>query len=408
MPSKKYKVKRRSKPIFNTKQQGNSYLGILFMIIILLALVFVGYSVGKPIMDFINGADEVIDDNPASSVSEPEPATTPDSSESTAESEPVPETPDEPEITAPKNILFINIPDDGSSYDEYLASKIDYAIKNNYSGVCVELIAEGGIIGYNTSVVTAKEAEAVSESGIVSLKQTVSDIAAAGLTPYARISALSDNIASWYDKGLAYMIEGSDSRWLDNKLDKGGKPWISPFSDGAREYIGGLVKEISQAGFAGIFAGELEFPEMRSSDLNYIGDKVKSKERYKELIGFGEELFNSFGTAKEFYIEVNAEDIISGKAEVLSNPEELFVKTIYVNFNPQKIGRRISRPDGTEVSFDGLNDTYMLKTVFRLVNSSLDGSDLKIIPKINGCEITSDLLEALKDMGYGEENVILS
>lgn len=54
MSAKKINVKHNSKPIFKTKKQtGSSVIGIIFMLAVLAALVFVGYSVGKPVLDFL-------------------------------------------------------------------------------------------------------------------------------------------------------------------------------------------------------------------------------------------------------------------------------------------------------------------------------------------------------------------
>ena len=57
MSNKRYKVKK-DKPIFNTRKQGSSLLGIIIMVILLAALVFVGYSVGKPILEYFSGESD--------------------------------------------------------------------------------------------------------------------------------------------------------------------------------------------------------------------------------------------------------------------------------------------------------------------------------------------------------------
>ncbi len=407
---RKYKVKHNSKPMFKQKRKkGNSVLGIIFMIILPAALVFVGYSVGKPIVEFFSGERSsptaTTDASTDSSESTGTEATTTALASETTEattSEP------EPTVAVGTDIYYISYSSDTADYETYVYSGVNYAAENGYVGVCIELIAEGGAITYSSANTTATESGAVISGSISDLGNLVSTINDLGLSAYARISTLSDNIASTYDKTLAYMISGTDTRWYDDNTANGGKPWISPYSSTAAEYITDLVSEISDAGFIGLIAGEIEFPPFRSSDIrNYFADTdVASSARYEALISFAETVYNSFGSAKEFYIEVNAEDIISGDAEILTDTDSLCTSVIYVNFNPDSIGTRVSRADGTEVSFEGLNTAYLFRTVFNLVEESLEGTGVTIIPKITGCEITDDLLSAIELMGYDSSVII--
>ncbi len=411
---KKYRTRSRKKPIFSDKKPGNSAVGIIIMIIILAAMVFIGYSVGKPIVEYFSGKpadsnpddtdqqpDTVIpdeDDEPGSqqSISEPEP-----------EPDAEPESEPEPVKLPPANILYIVYPGtDGAQYDDIISSRIDYAVQNNYSGICIELVADGGAVLYNTSSELAALSEAVAPNGIANLSKIAEDIKAADLIPYARVSALSDHLASWYDKGVAYMIEGSTSRWLDNALASGGKPWLSPFEQKSRDYIAGFVAEISDAGFDGIILGEVEFPEFRKGDLDYIGDSVKSATRYKALSEFSSYVLASAGEGRQTFIEIDAADIISGKAEILKAPDEIGTKNIYVRFNPIELGTRVTKADGSVISFEGLSSAYTLKAVMQTVNEELSGSGLTAIPIICGCEIDDSMRTVIDELGLGD-NVII-
>ncbi len=388
------------------RKKGNSVLGIIFMAIILLALVFVGYSVGKPIVEFISGerttpAGSQTTEAQTSEATETE-ATTAATSETTEATTEEPE----PTVAVGTDIYYISYSSDIADFESYVYSMVEYAASNGYSGVCIELIAEGGTVTYASANTTATESGAVITGSISDLSDLVSTINELGLSAYARISTLTDNIASSYDKTLAYMITGTDTRWYDDNTANGGKPWISPFSTTATEYIESLVSEISDAGFVGLIAGEIEFPPFRKSDLKYFDSSVTSSSRYETLVSFAETVYNSFGSAKEFYIEVDAEDVISGDAEILTDTSSLCTGVIYVNFNPDNIGTRITRSDGTEVSFEGLNTAYLFRTVFNLVEEALDGTGVTVIPKITGCEITDDLLDAIELMGYSSDVII--
>ena len=413
MSQRRYKVKK-NKRIFGARKQGNSYIGIIIMVILLAALVFIGYSVGKPIVEYFSGK----------SPSEDEPDTPPAVTDAPDVTSPVTENtpPQTSEQTEPQeisdnpqaqrsDIMYINYADcAGGSYEEYILNMLNSAA--GYSGVCVELVADGGTVAYQTASELATGAGAVAANAIPNLEALASAITEAGMTPYARVSSLTDNIVAWYDKSVCYMIQGSTSRWLDDAADNGGKPWISPFSDRAKEYIGGLCSEISDAGFAGMVAAGLEFPQFRSSDLNYIGNSVKAADRYTALVSFAQYMHESFGTDKEFIIEVGAKDIIAGDAEILTDTSALVqmgVNRLLVRFDPDEIGTRISKDDGTpDISFEGLNDVYLLKTVAMHIDESLGDSGLNITFLIKGCELDAQMYDMIDEIGYEDAQVAIN
>lgn len=399
---KKRKIKK-TKPMFKKKRSAaKTVLNAALIVILLLGIAFLGYSVGKPIVQFIRGrTNSEADSQPASDTLEPEPSGT-ESSE-TDEPEPTVSEPvePEPEPEVGKRILAVNLPAEGI-YDEYLEKRIEFAAENGYYGVSVELLCDGGTVAYLTSNQLAASASAISERGITDLKAAAQKIIDAGLVPYARISALSDHLASW-DKSLCYLFENSTSTWLDNSISNGGKPWISPFSNAAKDYIGGFVGEITDAGFAGIIAGELEFPPFRNSDLNYIGETVKNPLRYEALVGFSNSLSETLGAAKIYAIEIDARDIVAGKAEILNAPDTLNCQKIYIKYDSEAIGLRLERSDGTEVSYAGLSEQDKLRVVFKTVGEALSQSGKEIIPAVSD----EALIPYLVELGYDEQEILV-
>lgn len=399
---KKRKIKK-TKPMFKKKRSAaKTVLNAALIVILLLGIAFLGYSVGKPIVQFIRGrTNSEADSQPASDTLEPEPSGT-ESSE-TDEPEPTVSEPvePEPEPEVGKRILAVNLPAEGI-YDEYLEKRIEFAAENGYYGVSVELLCDGGTVAYLTSNQLAASASAISERGITDLKAAAQKIIDAGLVPYARISALSDHLASW-DKSLCYLFENSTSTWLDNSISNGGKPWISPFSNAAKDYIGGFVGEISDAGFAGIIAGELEFPPFRNSDLNYIGETVKNPLRYEALVGFSNSLSETLGAAKIYAIEIDARDIVAGKAEILNAPDTLNCQKIYIKYDSEAIGLRLERSDGTEVSYAGLSEQDKLRVVFKTVGEALSQCGKEIIPAVSD----EALIPYLVELGYDEQEILV-
>lgn len=342
--------------------------------------------------------NEPTEPNVSDDVSDTQPTTTPDE---VATQPPVTTEP----IVIKNGILYVSFAD-GEDYLVQLERAIEKAVSQNCKGICLDIVAEGGKVMYNTQNKTAIKSEAVSETPI-DLSACVSLITDAELLPYARISALSDHIASWFDRSLCYLFEDGSSKWLDNSLANGGKPWISPFSDSAKEYISSFVTEISDAGFAGIIAGEFNFPPFRNKDLGYIGEIVKNPDRYEALIGFSNHLGDTLGSAKLYAVEVNAEDILSGECELLSDTSLLNSKTIYVKYDSSIIGDRIEKADGSVVSFEGLTEDCKIAQVYRLVNTALAESGLKIVASVKSDLPISEIFSALESIGYDVDNIIV-
>lgn len=393
---------KKSKPMFKRKRSpARTALNIILVVLLLAAIAFLGYSVGKPIMDFMNGrVDRETTANTDPSDIPDIPATTPvvttKAVTTTAVTEPEPE----PELR--KRILFIAAPSN-ESYDSVIDQNIAYASENGYSGIALELLADGGKVYFKTSSERANTWSAVSEYAINDLNATVKKISDAGLLAYARISALTDHIVSVNDKSVCYLFENSTSTWLDDSAAKGGKPWISVFSETAREYISGFVTEISSAGFAGIISGELEFPPFRRSDLGYVGAIVQSPTRYTALTEFSNCLEDALGSAKSYAVEVDAKDIIAESAEVLTDPSLLNCNTLYVKYDSAAIGERLSRADGTDVSYAGLSESDKLTVVFKSVSEALADSGKSVIPAVSD----ESLIPVLVGMGYDETSILI-
>ncbi len=195
---------------------------------------------------------------------------------------------------------------------------------NSVSGctsVAVPLKTTGGHVNYASKVSTASASGAVSSD--LSLYDIVKAVTEKGMTPVAELSTVADNIYPRTYKKSAYQFDdGYTGEWLDNKPENGGKPWLSPFSSEAQDYLCSLVDEITAAGIKSVICTDTYFPPFREKDLGYIGEIVKSENRYKGLT----DLVNRLNTAAaanggKVMLSVSATDIFSSSSEVF-RPEE--------------------------------------------------------------------------------------
>ena len=277
------KRKHYRKPASTAKKVMSWVLVILIMAV----LVFVGYSVCDPVLNFIKSWKErgniEIEDiiPPVTSASSENEETL--SSETTVSSEvqsSVTEAPDEQGYSAAV------ISGESLVSDASLNAAVKKVKDAGCNAAVLEFKAEGGAIYYKTASETAALSTDAVKSDITAA-QIIGTFRSQGITPIVKLNLLYDNNRYDYPDGTrvcSYKFASDNSNWLDNKPSSGGKPWISPFDKDTQEYIAFLADEIYGAGCEIIICDGVVFPPFHNSDLNYIGDIVKSADRYKTLI----------------------------------------------------------------------------------------------------------------------------
>ncbi|MFA5658085.1 MAG: putative glycoside hydrolase [Oscillospiraceae bacterium] len=365
-------------------------LSFLLFILIISVLVFLGYSAGKPIKEyFLNRGSR---DSEQSSGWTPPETTTSLTTETTTQPKP------EPEPTV--EFLSYRLPVEALSDEATLLSQLSEAKSNGYTGVVVTLKADGGAIYYSTENEKAKTALAV--SGTMSVSQIANAIKDEGLTAIAEISVLKDHITTYVYKDLSYVFADGVSMWIDNKLSKGGKPWMSPFSENSRQYISDITAEITAGGFDYIIASDLIFPPFRNSDLEYIGDIVKDENRHTSLTSMAHVVQSQVeASGGQMFIEVSASEAFSGAAEIF-HPEELSGIGFAVLLDFEGMGNGITLEDSSYLDLNGLS--VYEKTRIVLIKLSELSSPNMLIPLIEKASLSdedlSEAMRAFNDLGY--------
>ncbi len=385
------------------KRKAQRVLKVFLGLIVIAALVFLGYCVARPVFEYLS------DRNETSSAEDTAPWTPPKAPEE--------EDPAEDEDIADDNEAEQNEKEqqDGNrsaGFSAYrlpvsalgsaaaLNEELSNAKEGGYTAVMAVLKDKGGKIYYKTASDLAKSDE-TAIVGDMYAGQICSMIRAAGFIPIAEINILEDNNRYGMNRDGSYHIASDNSAWLDNSPANGGKPWLSPFDEKTISYAGYLSDEVSLSGFDYVIFSGLVFPDFRNSDLNYIGDIVRSADRYKALINIGNvsaEASSANGSVP--IVMISAGDILSGKAEVF-RPSELSAETIAVSYAPSEIeGTAIIA--GQETALADLAPYERAKLVFEEI-SRLAGNDKTIIPLIKRSELgqadLNDIISAAIDSG---------
>lgn len=401
-------MERRGRKIYRTragnrKRRTQKFFKALFMIIILALMVFVGYSVAKPVYKYFSersGKDSAEETVPWT------PPVMPDDTDGTGnETADVPEeSADAPEDNGENRKLDFSayqLPETALISDSDLRNALESAKGSGYTAVVVTMKAEGGKIYYKTSSQMALSADGAVAGGMYA-GQISSMIKNAGFTPIAKINLLEDH--NWYGeyKTGAYRFEGSTSTWLDDSAANGGKPWLSPFDTDTQSYAAYLANEVSSAGFDYVIFDGIVFPPFRNSDLNYVGAIVKDPSKYKTLISIADiSAKTAEANGSSVMVTASAGEIIGGKSD-LFKPAELTVKTVSVEYFPNGL-ENTALINGEEIALSELTAYDRAKTVFTEIKR-LAGDEITIVPALKQSDFSqadfSETISAFMDLGF--------
>ena len=380
------------------KKRNRKILKVILIIILLAALVFLGYSVAKPIHNYIISKT-------GENVSEDEVWTPPVLEEESIEETEAEETevttqPAEEEIK-PKTDTFsaYQLPVEALASTETLMNALHTAKEIGYTAVSVPLKAEGGKMYY----ITSSEMAMSSENAVVGTMyagQIASIIKNEGFISIAYVNLLEDNNRYGENRKGSYRTT-DDSTWLDNAPSKGGKPWLSPFDTDAQAFVQTISNEVAGANFDHIIFDGLDFPNFRNSDKAYIGEIVQSETRYKALVNVAEIAAETAAANNiNSILTVSAADILAGTEEVFK-PDELSYTTIAVEYFPAEIANT-AVINGEETALSELpanNKTYVIFSEIQ----RLAGTDVTIVPVLRQSDFSqadfNETITAVRSLG---------
>ncbi len=243
--AKKYKIKRNQK-IYSRSPRRASIIKWVCVAVICLLVAFAGYSIAPVVIDFFSG-------NFAPAPSETSSGSQ-SVSDSSSSSEPQQQT---GSLTSIGTGNLSALASDPAGLASTLAGQGRTAALFTVKG-------EDGMVLYATASQEAQAAEAVAE-GAVSLSGAAETLSAGGVMPIAGLSAFLDpqGARKMTDACVKYQSGGvaTETTWLDNYANQGGKPWLNPYSQRANSYIASLVGELADLGFEAVLVDHLQFPD---------------------------------------------------------------------------------------------------------------------------------------------------
>ena len=339
------KIKRSKVNLYNKrKSKKKQVLTIVITVVAACALGVLGFGLGKPLLEYFSGKSNISDNSSAWAPSESEESSSEASLESSSEtsSEPLPEP--LPEMT---DIYFL--PEDAALSTASLNSALAAAKTAGAKTVAVMLKNETGNFLYNSAIKSLASRDII--TGTLSAEQICKAIKDAGFVPAAKISTLKDRLCGYKDvTDGGYRIAGSGVTWHDDRDEKGGKPWLSPFKTQTLQFIGEITEELSVAGFRHIIAVNTMFPKFHREDIStYLSDLPLSDNKARlEALG------NAVNSAKagaekngaELWLEISGESVIAQNklctdAEICADSETMAAVKIIVDYTPSEAASEV-------------------------------------------------------------------
>ncbi len=158
--------------------------------------------------------------------------------------------------------------------------------------VVVPMKLQGGWLNYASTV--SYVAGTYICDGTMTASEIVNLAAEKGFSVYALISVTNDNqFPEMYKDASIPLIDGS-GRWLDNSVEKGGKPWMTPYSETTVSYMTAIIQELDNAGFSAAICQDFVYPSFWESDRDFIDvDAYFGADRYKAMQDLADAMVNA-------------------------------------------------------------------------------------------------------------------
>lgn len=199
-----------------------------------------------------------------------------------------------------------------------------------YTTMILPLKTEDGMLHYASSVPQALTCGASKES-MLTLREITNAAGRYDIQCIAQFSTLKDRTYSNYFMEGSYVFTDSTTRWLDDKPEEGGKPWLNPFDEASGAYLSALAAEIEQSGVTGIICTDTVFPHFFQSDADLLGSHIMDAGKRKNALLSVANTIADAAPGAGLYVKLD--ELVSGTAEAY-DAGSLSMRTVYMELDP--------------------------------------------------------------------------
>lgn len=337
-----YTYQAKNRRVFSSYHPMRTAIGSVLTLIVLAGLGFVGYNIVGPIVTRLQIEEQSPTTTPEPYFTEAPPVTTTenaaeaDTTTVTSATEATTTAAETTTTTAPAaadiEVAFLASADVLHDLDTLEAATKQCAAQG-YTAIILPLKTEDGVLHYASSVEKAVTCGA-SNANKLTLREITDTAKSCNIACVAQISTLKDSTYSNYFKEGSYIFSDGSTRWLDDKPEEGGKPWLNPFDAASGEYLAALCAEIAESGFADIICTDTVFPSFFRSDAEVLSDPINDSARRKTALL---SVLNTIAAAApRAGLHTTLAEIVGGTAEAY-DPAGLSMQTVYIEIDPAAV-----------------------------------------------------------------------
>lgn len=390
------KIKRSKINLYNKKKsKKRQALTVIITIVVICGLGVLGYGLGKPLLKYIQdrGNSSQSDSDTSSLISsiidsvnsEAASGEQSTASENSANSSSQTSAP-EPSQNITDKVYYL--PDTAAISEASLIGALESAKKAGCRVVAVTLKDTAGHLLYKTSIDEVKDTDAV--TGTLTASQIATKIRSEGFIPAARINTLMDQTGVIYVKGyFTFPPELGGYRWNDDKDERGGKPWMSPFKTESANYIGKITNELSAAGYKHIICVNTRYPQFHNVDVTTYLSHLPLTDSTKRVNALWSVVTAAAASAEkngaDIWLEMSASNVIAENrnctdAEIITDRAKLKTVKLTLNYDIKTAAApNTSNTSNTSGNTESGSAYYQnAKSFISKARSALGGADFAV------------------------------
>ncbi|MBO7320168.1 MAG: hypothetical protein J6V06_09155 [Clostridia bacterium] len=290
------------------------------------------------------------------------------------------------QITA-QGVKALYMPYEKLGDEEYIKDFIKEIKKKNGNSAVIDFKTAEGRLCYSSMQDNAIMASAALYDNDT-VRKALSLFKDADISVIARVFCFSDSRVANANGDVAVKYMGTDVNWLDGSDENGGKAWLNPYSKSVRNYLAGVVSEISSFGVGVFILEDLQFPGgENASSATYEGEK-NSNQRNSVLMNTLSKITASLPEDALVIVSQTATDATEGN-------ENIYYGSLSTGKYYGIAVDTSDRPLG--VAVDKKTDYVSVLSMYTAVAGRFQGKT--VIPVIDMSEYSASYLRAMKKIG---------
>ncbi len=397
--SKGYKVRRYG---YDRRQQKKRRTaGVILTVAIIVGACVAGWFLFEPVSEWVKDFAEeqkhkIELQKEESQKPKPE-KPTPDNPDQEPEEPPAPETAAFPALTVQLSPAELLDP-------AALTAKLQKLKAEGYDAVLFDLKDKDGAVLYESALPAVLENPS-QQAARFDLAEVIRKVKEAGLTPVGRLYAFRDRLGARGMPEAAVKFNYTETNWIDNSADAGGKSWLNPVSPQAQDYLLALLEEAAGAGLETIVLDGVQFPEGYSLELATYAAPNVTVDKSAVLAGFLEKAVARVEAKNATLWTTFGVSVTAGVNEVRCGTDPAKVikaaRHVVVDVAPAQFGAGLTH--------EKLTLTAPVKSPYETVKAALSASPvlktegLTLAASVQG--YTAPWIPAEANLSYGKEQI---